>query len=102
MVTRIHAGNGALLAEYAIQKRVFVPISVIPKKVIHAFISAEDKDFYDHFGIDLKATLRAFITNINNMVGKRLIGASTITQQVAKTFYYHLRYLMKGKLKRLY
>ena len=87
IVTRIHAGNGALLAEYAIQKRVFVPINVIPKKVINAFISAEDKDFYNHFGLDLKATLRALVTNIRNMgTGKRLIGASTITQQVAKNF----------------
>ena len=87
VVTRIHAGNGALLAEYATQKRVFVPISVIPKKVINAFISAEDKDFYNHFGIDLKATLRAMITNIKNIgKSKRLIGASTITQQVAKNF----------------
>ena len=67
IVTRIHAGNGALLAEYATQKRVFVPISVIPKKVINAFISAEDKDFYDHFGIDLMATLRALITNVKNI-----------------------------------
>ena len=66
VVTRIHAGNGALLAEYATQKRVFVPISVIPKKVINAFISAEDKDFYNHFGIDLLATLRALITNLKN------------------------------------
>ncbi len=87
VVTRIHAGNGALLAEYATQKRVFVPISVIPKKVINAFISAEDKDFYNHFGIDLLATLRALITNVKNIgTNKRLIGASTITQQVAKNF----------------
>ena len=87
IVTRIHAGNGALLAEYATQKRVFVPVNVIPKKVINAFISAEDKDFYNHFGIDPKATLRALITNIRNIgTGKRLIGASTITQQVAKNF----------------
>ena len=87
VVTRIHAGNGALLAEYATQKRVFVPINVIPKKVINAFISAEDKDFYHHFGIDLVATLRALITNIKNIgTTKRLIGASTITQQVAKNF----------------
>jgi penicillin-binding protein 1A len=87
VVTRIHAGNGALLAEYATEKRVFVPINVIPKKLINAFISAEDKDFYNHFGLDLKATLRAVITNIKNIGSqKRLIGASTITQQVAKNF----------------
>ena len=51
VVTRIHAGNGALLAEYATEKRVFVPINVIPKKLINAYISAEDKDFYNHFGL---------------------------------------------------
>ena len=62
VVTRIYAGNGALLAEYAIEKRVFVPINVIPKSVINAFISAEDKEFYNHFGLDIKATLRALLT----------------------------------------
>ena len=61
VVTRIHAGNGALLAEYAIEKRVFVPINVIPKDVINAFISAEDKDFYKHFGLDIRATLLSLI-----------------------------------------
>ena len=87
VVTRVHAGNGALLAEYAIENRVFVPINVIPKKLINAFLSAEDKGFYNHFGLDMKATLRAVITNIRNIgSGKRLIGASTITQQVAKNF----------------
>ena len=100
VVTRIHAGNGALLAEHAIQKRVFVPINVIPKKVINAFISAEDKDFYNHFGIDLKATLRALITNIKNFgKGKRLIGASTITQQVAKNFLLSSELSYERKIK---
>tara|TARA_B100000900_G_C20592964_1_gene722282 strand:- start:331 stop:2910 length:2580 start_codon:yes stop_codon:yes gene_type:complete len=100
VVTRIHAGNGALLAEYAVQKRVFVPINVIPKKVIHAFISAEDKDFYNHFGIDLKATLRALITNVKNFrTGKRLIGASTITQQVAKNFLLSSELSYERKIK---
>ena len=100
IVTRIHAGNGALLAEYAIQKRVFVPINVIPKKVINAFISAEDKGFYQHFGIDLIATVRAFITNIKNMgTGKRLIGASTITQQVAKNFLLSSELSYERKIK---
>ena len=100
VVTRIHAGNGALLAEYAIQKRVFVPISVIPKKVINAFISAEDKDFYNHFGIDLKATLRAFFTNVKNIgTNKRLIGASTITQQVAKNFLLSSELSYERKIK---
>ncbi len=100
VVTRIHAGNGALLAEYAIQKRVFVPINVIPKKVINAFISAEDKDFYNHFGIDLMATLRALITNVKNIgTGKRLIGASTITQQVAKNFLLSSEVSYERKIK---
>ena len=66
VVTRVHAGNGALLAEYAKQKRVFVPINVIPTKIINAFLSAEDKDFYKHFGLDLQATLRAVIVNVKN------------------------------------
>ena len=100
VVTRIHAANGALLAEHAIENRVFVPINVIPQKVINAFISAEDKDFYNHFGLDLKATLRAVFTNIKNMgSGKRLIGASTITQQVAKNFLLSSELSYKRKIK---
>ncbi len=100
VVTRIHAGNGALLAEYATQKRVFVPVNVIPKKVINAFISAEDKDFYNHFGIDPKATVRAIITNIRNIgTSKRLIGASTITQQVAKNFLLSSELSYERKIK---
>ena len=100
VVTRIHAGNGALLAEYAIEKRVFVPINVIPKTVINAFISAEDKDFYNHFGLDLKATFRALLTNLKNIgSGKRLIGASTITQQVAKNFLLSSEVSFERKIK---
>ena len=100
VVTRIHAGNGALLAEYAIEKRVFVPINVIPKDVINAFISAEDKDFYKHFGLDIRATFRALLTNIKNIgTGKRLIGASTITQQVAKNFLLSSEVSFERKIK---
>ena len=100
VVTRIHAGNGALLAEYALEKRVFVPINVIPKKVINAFLSAEDKDFYNHFGLDFKATIRAVFTNIKNIgSGKRLIGASTITQQVAKNFLLSSEVSYERKIK---
>ena len=87
VLTRVHAGNGALLAEFATQKRVFVPINAIPKPVVYAFLSAEDKGFYDHFGIDLWAVTRAMVTNIANLGrSRRPIGASTITQQVAKNF----------------
>src|SRR6056300_809256 len=100
VVSRIHAGNGALLAEYATEKRIFVPVNVIPKKLINAFISAEDKDFYEHFGLDLKATLRAVITNIKNISSqKRLIGASTITQQVAKNFLLTSEVSFERKIK---
>lgn len=87
LVTRIHAGDGRLLAEYAEEKRVFVPIAAIPKPVRDAFISAEDKTFYSHFGIDLPGIASAAIRNAINKVispGRRPIGASTITQQVAK------------------
>jgi penicillin-binding protein 1A len=87
VVTRIHAGNGALLAEYATEKRVFVPVDEIPQPLIEAFLAAEDKGFYKHFGIDLRAMMRAMFTNLSNFgSGKRPVGASTITQQVAKNF----------------
>ena len=77
-----------LIAEYAIEKRLFVPYESIPKKVIDSFLSAEDKNFFTHPGIDAKGILRAVIKNIKNISqNKRLEGASTITQQVAKNFY---------------
>jgi penicillin-binding protein 1A len=86
-VTRVHAGDGRLLAEYAVQKRVFVPIQAIPKRVINAFLAAEDKNFYSHPGVDVVAVARAAVTNVIHMIqGRRPVGASTITQQVAKNF----------------
>src|SRR6185312_4856429 len=85
VVTRIHAGDGRLLAEYAAERRVFVPITAMPPRVIHAFISAEDKNFYSHYGVDPIAIMRAAVTNI--LRTGRPIGASTITQQVAKNFF---------------
>ncbi len=100
VVTRVHAGNGALLAEFAKQKRVFIPIDVIPKNIINAFLSAEDKDFYVHFGIDLQATVRALIVNLKNYgKGRRLVGASTITQQVAKNFLLTSEVSFERKIK---
>ena len=87
VVTRVHAGNGALLAEYAVEKRVFLPTTEIPAPLIHAFLSAEDKAFYRHHGVDPVALFRATLTNVANYgSGRRLVGASTITQQVAKNF----------------
>lgn len=87
IITRIYAGDGELLAEYAQEKRIFIPIQKIPNIVKQAFISAEDKNFYEHGGIDKYAILRAVITNVKNLgSNRRLVGASTITQQVAKNF----------------
>ena len=86
-VTRIHAGDGSLLAEFAREKRVFVPIEAIPRMVLKAFLSAEDKNFYEHPGIDFLSVARAIFTNFKRLwSGQRLVGASTITQQVAKNF----------------
>ncbi|WP_343559532.1 penicillin-binding protein 1A [Kiloniella sp. b19] len=86
-VTRVHAGDGRLLEEYATEKRVYVPVNVIPRRIKDAFMAAEDKNFYEHFGINPLALARAVVTNIQNIgTGRRLIGASTITQQVAKNF----------------
>ena len=86
-VTRIHAGDGRLLAEYAQEKRVFVPVEAMPKRLIEAFLAAEDKNFYTHFGLDPVGIVRAIITNIRQIgQNRRLVGASTITQQVAKNF----------------
>ncbi len=89
VMTRIHANDGNLIAEYAQERRIYVPINAIPDKIIQAFLSAEDKDFFEHDGLDYKGIMRAVITNIKILVsksGKRMIGASTITQQVAKNF----------------
>jgi len=87
IITRIYAGDGNLLAEYAQEKRVFVPIQKIPDVVKQAFLSAEDKNFYTHKGVDHTAVARAIVTNLRNVgSSRRLVGASTITQQVAKNF----------------
>ncbi len=87
VVTRVHAGDGRLLAEFASERRIFVPISEIPPLVKHAFMSAEDKKFYSHGGIDYVAIARAVLKNLAQLgSGRRPVGASTITQQVAKNF----------------
>jgi penicillin-binding protein 1A len=87
VVTRVQAGDGSLLAEFAREKRLFVPIGVIPPRVIGAFLSAEDKNFYQHGGLDYMGIARAVLVNLRNAVlNRRPVGASTITQQVAKNF----------------
>ena len=86
--SRVYSDNGKLIAEYAIEKRLFVPYESIPEVVINSFLSAEDKNFFNHPGIDAKGILRAVINNLKNISqNKRLEGASTITQQVAKIFF---------------
>ncbi len=87
VMTRIHAADGELVAEYARERRLYLPIQVVPKLVIHAFMAAEDKNFYEHGGVDPQGVLRAMITNFQNRgSNRRPQGASTITQQVAKNF----------------
>ena len=87
VTTRMHSADGALMAEYARERRLFLPIQAMPEIVKTAFLSAEDKNFYNHTGIDPSGLARAVITNIKNYgTGRRAVGASTITQQVAKNF----------------
>ena len=83
--SRIYSSDGVLLKSFYTQERIFIPESRIPEMVKLAFLSSEDKNFYKHYGVDLKAITRAFFTNIINMYSeKRVVGASTITQQVVK------------------
>ena len=98
--SRVHSGEGQLIAEYALQKRLFIPYDFIPKNVINSFLSAEDKNFFSHPGIDAKSITRAIIKNIKNIFSeKRLEGASTITQQVAKNFLLTNEVSLKRKIK---
>ena len=100
VVTRVHAGDGRLLAEYARQKRIFVPVAAMPKRIIKAVLSAEDKKFYSHPGIDLLGVVRAIITNIRRLgTDQRPVGASTITQQVAKNFLLSNEVTLQRKIK---
>ncbi len=89
VTTRVYAGDGRLVAEYAVEKRTFVPLSAIPSRVSNAFLSAEDKNFWAHPGIDMIGVARAIVSNVSNKIrgsDRRPEGASTITQQVAKNF----------------
>ena len=85
--SKLYSGSGELVSDFSSEKRIFVPFEAIPKIVINSFLSAEDKNFFSHPGVDAKGILRAVINNISNIISsKRLEGASTITQQVAKNF----------------
>ncbi len=100
VMTRVHAANGRLMAEFATKHRLYLSIKSIPKTLKEAFISAEDKNFYHHFGLDPKGLSRALIKNIMNIgSGQRPEGASTITQQVAKNFLLSSDATLERKLK---
>ena len=96
VTTRVHSADGSLLAEYARERRLYLPIQAVPKLVIGAFLSAEDKNFYKHTGIDPEGIVRAALNNFRS--GKRQ-GASTITQQVAKNFLLTNEQTMERKVK---
>jgi penicillin-binding protein 1A len=98
--SRVYSENRKLIAEYALEKRLFIPYESIPKKVVNAFLSAEDKNFFSHPGVDAKGIFRAIVKNIKNITqNKRLEGASTITQQVAKNFLLTNEVSLKRKIK---
>ena len=85
--SKVYSGDGELVNDFSTEKRIFVPYNAISKKIISSFLSAEDKNFYSHPGVDAKGVLRAIVNNISNIASsRRLEGASTITQQVAKNF----------------
>src|SRR5262249_24195534 len=96
------ANDGSLIAEYARERRLFVPIEAIPRRVIDAFLSAEDKDFYTHPGVDFYGVMRAGISNLQGYMqgnNHRPEGASTITQQVAKNFLLTSEVSLERKIK---
>ena len=98
--SKVYSGNGELVNDFSTEKRIFVPYNAISEKVINSFLSAEDKNFYSHPGVDAKGVLRAIINNISNIVSsKRLEGASTITQQVAKNFLLTNEVSLNRKIK---
>ena len=89
VISRVYASNGALIGQFAKERRLFYPIENIPQKVSQAFVAAEDKNFYTHPGVDLQGIARAMLTNLMNVgSGRRMQGASTITQQVMKNFLF--------------
>ena len=98
--SKLYSGGGELVSDFSSEKRIFVPYNAIPKKIIHAFLSAEDKNFFSHPGVDAKGIIRAVLRNISNIIyEKRLEGASTITQQVAKNFLLSNEVSLNRKIK---
>ncbi|WP_308909816.1 penicillin-binding protein 1A [Pseudokordiimonas caeni] len=103
VTTRIHAGDGSLLTEFARQQRLFVPVEAVPDRVVEAFLAAEDKNFFEHGGLDYMGMVRAAINSALNIVQGRsnLQGASTITQQVARNFLLTLDQRLDRKIKEM-
>jgi penicillin-binding protein 1A len=100
ILSRVYAGDGRLLATFAAEQRIFVPLNEIPSRVREAFLSAEDKDFYIHPGIDIFGIARAILVNLQNIGGdRRPVGASTITQQVAKNMLLSSEVTFTRKIK---
>ncbi|MFL2898681.1 MAG: penicillin-binding protein 1A [Candidatus Pelagibacter sp.] len=98
--SKVYSGNGELVSDFSQEKRIFVPYDAIPRKLINAFLSSEDKNFFTHPGVDAKGVMRAILNNINNIINsKRLEGASTITQQVAKNFLLSNEVSLNRKIK---
>ncbi len=98
--SKVYSGKGVLLSDFSTEKRIFVPYNAIPKKIIYSFLSSEDKNFFKHPGVDAKGVLRAIKNNILNLIkSKRLEGASTITQQVAKNFLLSNEVSLDRKIK---
>ncbi len=98
--SKVYSGNGELIQDFSSEKRIFIPYNSIPDKIVNSFLSAEDKNFFNHPGVDAKGVLRAVIKNISNIINsKRLEGASTITQQVAKNFLLSNEVSLNRKIK---
>ena len=98
--SKVYSGDGELVNNFSTEKRIFVPYNAISERVINSFLSAEDKNFFSHPGVDAKGVLRAIINNISNIIAsKRLEGASTITQQVAKNFLLTNEVSLNRKIK---
>ena len=98
--SKVYSGEGELVSDFSTKKRVFIPYKAIPARVVNSFLSAEDKNFFSHPGVDAKGVMRAVINNISNIISsKRLEGASTITQQVAKNFLLNNEVSINRKIK---
>ena len=98
--SKLYSGSGQLVSEFSSEKRIFVPYKSIPDTIVNSFLSAEDKNFFSHPGVDAKGVLRASIKNVSNIIkSERLEGASTITQQVAKNFLLSNEVSLNRKIK---